>query len=352
MVAVTPRALLASAAAAMLLFGCLPDRYSDEELTAKIAAATDGKTSDTGSGQDSLPATGCGNAKVEGTEQCDELPATTCGGCVACQRRRVLDVQNAKALVMLEDTANIQLAAKDGLSIEFWAKPSQLPKADQFAVVATLTQVPATLVTPAVVMGYIYDATKNAAYPTCLYLIGTDSASGIKAVVQSAEPAKAGQWQHLRCVYSATDRRLHLRLNGGTPGSSNAVINKVGKLLDDKSKFIFGAFEAGSDGPPFNGQLDELRIVTGAAADDFGPVPLRYAGNEPGTQLLYHMDLADGDKVVKDSSGNQLDAQQVQFAPTPGFQLAVLPSLPESCYGYSEPDAQCTGASSAPWCAK
>jgi len=96
------------------------------------------------------------------------------------------------------------------------------------------------------------------------------------------------------------------------------------------------------------------RLLASAAAAMllFGCLPDRYSDEDLTAKIAAATDGKTTDTGGQDSSANQLDAQQVQFAPTPGFQQAVLPSLPESCYGYSEPDAQCTGASSAPWCAK
>lgn len=329
------------------LTGCLPDRYTDAQLTARIAAAQDAAGADTSDGI----TTGCGNGKLEGTEQCDDEQAGLCSACVQCERRRVLDVKDNSGLVLLDNTENIQLAAKDGLSVEFWVRPTSLPQNGQFTALATLTQIPAGPTTPALVVGYVHDATKNAAYPSCFYLVGSEGPTAIRAVVQAAEPGKVASWQHLRCAYVASDKRLHLSANGQPASQSTQTITKLGKFLEDKTKLVFGAFEANSDGPAFRGQLDELRVVTGAPAANLTSLAQRYVGNEPGTQLLYHMDEADGARTLLDSSGNQLHAVQIQFSPGLQLRSADLQFATEGCYGFAPAATQCkAGSGLPPWC--
>lgn len=326
---------------------CLPDRYNNAALEAKIAAVKDS----TGADASDAAATGCGNGKLEGTEQCDEEGAGVCSSCVQCERRRVLSVQDNTGLALLDNTENIQLAAKDGLSVEFWVKPSALPQSGQFTALATLTQIPAGVATPALVLGYVHDAAKNAAYPSCFYLVGTEGPTAIRAVVQAAEPGKLATWQHLRCAYVAGDKRLHLSANGQPASQSTQVIAKLGKFLEDKTKLVFGAFEPSSDGPAFRGQLDELRVVTGAAAANVTALSQRYAGTEPGTQLLYHMDEPDGARTLQDSSGNQLHAVQLQFSPSLQLRGADLQFATEGCYGFAPAASQCkAGSGLPPWC--
>ncbi len=347
------RAMLLTCAVTWLA-GCLPDRLTQAELQAKIAAAT-ATDSAAEVGPDTVAGPGCGNGVVEDPEECDEAGAPVCGGCATCQRRRVLKATNAKvtALIPNAKTKSIEKLlgdSKSGFSAEAWFNTSKLPAvngADAFLVVGTVGSPTA----PSWLMGLKREGDKNAMYATCAYSFGPAVAKQF-VFAQSADPVAPNTWHHLRCAISGKTSKVLLSLDGGTVRESATALGKLpgtGKsAFDSNAVLAIGAIAGESDKADqrFDGLIDEVRVVIGAAADDFGQLRYRYIGTELGTQLLYHMDLGPGDKALPDSSVNGLAAQQASA--NDGFGTHVLTSAPENCYGQPADAVQCKVA--APWC--
>lgn len=188
-------------------------------------------------------------------------------------------------------------------------------------------------------------------YATCAYSSGPAVAKQF-VFAQSADPVAPNSWHHLRCAISGKTSKVLLSLDGGTVRESAAALGKLAgtdkSVFDGNAVLAVGAIatEADKADQRFDGLLDEVRVVIGTAADDFGQFRYRYTGTELGTQLLYHMDLGPGEKMLIDSSVNGLAAQQASA--NEGFATHVLTSAPENCYGQPAEAVQCKVA--APWC--
>ena len=345
-----------AAVAGLWLVACLPARYTDAELQAKAAATNAADATASEVAVEVAVGPGCGNGIVEDQEECDENGAI-CGGCSACQRRRALDATSIKAVAVVPNAKaksvdKVLGDSKSGLSIEAWFTTVKLPAidgADAFAVIGTLGGKNSA----SWVMGLKREGDKNAMYATCAYSYGIDAAKQF-VYAQSADPVTAANWHHLRCAISGKTSKMMLSLDGGAVRESANAVGKLTGTGSNKSLFeptaalVIGAIAMESNKPDerFSGSLDELRIVVGSAADDFGQFRMRYTGTELGTQLLYHMDLGPDDKALVDSSVNGLLAQQAST--NDGFGTHVLMSVPENCYGLPADAATCKVP--AAWC--
>jgi len=345
------------AALAGLAAACLPNRLATAELAARVAAAKadGGADASADASADAAVGPGCGNGVVEADEACDDKSGSVCGGCEACHLRRALDV-SSKAVVAAVPNEKVKSIdailsdAKTGLSMEVWFNAAKLPAvngADGFAGMAAVGGV-AAKVAPAWVMGVKREGDKNAMYPTCALTFGPEGAK-VFVVAQGADPVMPGSWHHLRCAVSGKTGKVLLSLDGGPVRSSTNDVGKAPIKFDPATVIGVGAIAADPAKPDqhFVGLIDELRVVVGAAADDFGDFRWRYVGNEPGTQLLYHMDLGPDDQMLHDASVNGLHAQQLSGGT---FGKSALPSVPDGCRGQPEAAAKCQAA--APWCPK
>ncbi len=329
----------AAAALTMLCLACLPDRLDTPALQAKVEATQ-------------AVQVGCGNGKLEDKEQCDDKASGFCGGCVGCQRRRAWHIKDANGLAVVPNTQvkNIDKVlgdSKNGFSVEFWFRSDKLPvKTDKAPAVHTLVAIvvmDSAGKSPGLTMSIARDGDKNAWYPVCIYNLPGPATSQTVAV-QGTDPIVAGSWHHLRCALNDKTSKIQMRFDGGkTLESPNALLKLGAKpFFDPQTLGIIGAVPVHKDdlGQIFTGAMDELRVVTGPHAYDFGQLKYRWSGDEPGTQALYHMDIAPGERLLMDAGSNVVHA----------FSAAVLESQADDCYGFSAEQAQCKAT--APWCGK
>ena len=324
---------------------CLPDRLTPAQLSTKTLAQSDTSTPADATATETVAGPGCGNGAIDDSEECDDKGMGVCTGCVSCKRRRVFNVVDANAVVLVANSKGFDAAladSKDGFSIEMWFNPARLPGADAinaFAVVGTLSDTKA----PAFFFGVKRDQDKNVMFPTCGYTY-VQALQPQTVFAQGADPVAVGAWHHLRCAV-AKGGKLTLSLDGGPLRESTGLVTKVvGKsLFNGGATLGMGAIALEKDKKPneyYLGLLDELRIVAGPSADDFSSFKLRYNGTELGTQILYHMDMQDAAKGFTDSTANGLGASSVAGQP--------LIFATDSCYGLAIDAAQCKVA--APWC--
>lgn len=338
---------------------CLPDRLTSDQIAAKIAAAPKDAASADAEPADTAVAVGCGNGVVEDKEQCDLKPAGICSGCVKCERRNVWKVDGDYAAVVapnaLSNPKNIDKLTADsktGFSVEFWFSTAKYPAANGADVVVALALPADNSKSPAMVVGVARDGDKNVMFPTCAYTYQQALQSTVVAA-QAVDPILPDTWHHLRCAFSAKTNKLLLSVDGGVVRESATAVAKIlGKSLFDPGTWLLvGAVPFNKDKPKdhFLGKVDELRIASGAAADDFKMFKYRYDGTELGTQLLYHFDFAADDTVVPDASANGYAAQQVfNDGGTAKFGSHGLAVGPDDCYGFPPEQANCKSA--APWC--
>lgn len=332
------------------LLGCLPDRMDAATLDAKVQQAQ-------------VAQVGCGNGKLEGNEQCDDKAANYCGGCADCQRRRAWTVNNDNALVVVPNTQvksidKVLAESKNGFSVEFWFRSDKLPvktdKAGAVHTVVAISVLDAAGKSPAMTMSIARDGDKNAWYPVCVYSLPGPVVTQTVAA-QGADPIQAGKWHHLRCALNDKSNKMQLRVDGGKVVESTTALTKLGAKpwFDPQTMGVVGAIPLHKDDPGqvFSGALDELRVVTGPHAYDFGPLKYRWVGDEPGTQILYHMDLEKTDRTLVDATANAAHAEQASMVSGKLlFSASALESQPDGCYGFSAAQAQCKVA--APWCGK
>lgn len=336
--------LLCCLALALGAASCLPDRKSDEELAQALDAYAAAHPADV------VAAQGCGNGKVEGQEQCDEVGANQCSGCEKCQRRRSLLISSAQDVATYggKGISNLVEHAADGFSMEFWFSPDALPNTDSAHMMAALagTALVGADNQPGFAVLLATDAVKSASYVTCAYWPHIkDTKVGL--FLQGADAIKIKAWHHVRCAWSGKDLVMRMWLDGQAPTETAKVASKPAQLFDASSTFFVGALiDKAASG--FSGRIDELRILVGAAAADSGVWRYRYVGNEVGTQLLLHMDEPDEATFLRDSSANALDPHQTSKPLLPKQPEKALHFAPEDCYGFSHAQATCKNA--APFC--
>lgn len=347
--------LLASSVLGCCLGACLPDRLDTAQLSAKISQAD--------ASSDQASATGCGNGVVDDKEQCDNKNAGPCSGCVQCQLRHAWHLNDGNALVALPNTkvtniTSVLADTKNGLSVEFWFNSAKLPVKTANAVSADILVaigVPnESSKSPNFVIGLSREGDKNVMYPTCAYSYG-GGLTDVVVYVQGADPIAKDTWHHLRCAISGKTNRVQMRVDGGEVRQSATTIKLTGikPLFDEKTMGIIGAIPANKDTPNqhFTGKLDELRVVVGNHADDFTVFKYRYDGTEPGTAVLYHMDIGPEQTDLPDATTKGLHAEQLSFINGNAlFGAKHLAAGADGCYGFAAEATTCTVA--APWCAK
>jgi len=317
---------------------CLPATLSDAALQQKIEKAQAAKTP-------------CGNGKVEADqgEVCDDGNRLACDGCEGCELRRALAVGDAKGVAVLSDAAKLGITATSNFTAETWFNAHTLPVAAGTLVFAAVGK-PGAAPDAAgfFAMGLYRPDSKKAVYPVCaLYRTASLIAQGI-------DPVAADSWHHMRCVYLAGVNQLSIIADGKESQKGIGLLKSPGKVFDAGAWLMIGAVpNEKAPGELFKGMLDEFRITAGDLADVGATVHYRYAGDEPGTVLLYHMDLGETDRVLADASANHWNAEQVSVAGIPVKQEAVLPSAIDACYGFTEDQRSCEPPPTpAPaWCA-
>lgn len=334
---------------------CLPDRLDSAQLSAKISQA------DVASDQAS--ATGCGNGIVDDNEQCDSKNGGPCSGCLQCQLRQAWHLNDGNALVALPNTkvssiAGVLADSKNGLSVEFWFNSAKLPIKTANAVstdIIVAIGVPSeSSKSPYFGIGLSREGDKNVMYPTCVYSYGA-GLTDLVVYVQGADPILKDTWHHLRCAISGKTNRVQMRVDGGEVRQSATSIKQTGikSLFDEKTMGIIGAVPANKEAPNqhFIGKLDELRVVIGSHADDFTVFKYRYDGTEPGTAVLYHMDIGAAQTDLPDATTKGLHAEQLSFVNgNPLFGAKHLAAGADGCYGFAAEATTCKVA--APWCSK
>ncbi len=347
--------------ASLIATACLPSRIAQGELDEMAATGVvdpvDASGADTtqadGNPADTSGATGCGNGKVEGKEECDFSGANWCNGCDKCQRRTTWKIDGNDAMVTAVVPADMAAAlgeATTGFSLEFWFKASQLPSATDSAGIAAVAG--KSLAGPAFAVALVRDQSKNAAYVTCAYVPKqNDTSTGL--YLQGNNAIKVGEWHHVRCGWSAADQMMMLSQDGADEPATLKAVSKPTQLFESDSTFIVGSLSLGIGKAGFKGELDELRMVTGANASNFKFFQARYSGEGQGVALLLHMDEAEKSTLLMDSSTKNLHMRQTSKQPL-GFDFEKVPLVfqPESCYGYSQPQINCAPAAQpkAPFC--
>ena len=341
--------------AALACVSCLPDSLTDKQLKARIADAG-GSTGDSTSSDIAVGPT-CGDNQIGSSEQCDDGNAITCDGCAGCSLRTALDVTNAKSVATVTDnTVPLLLDGKTSFSYEFWFNMHKVPSSKGFAGMVAIAK-PTDGGALAFAIGLLRtDNVTSTTLVQCLLARGSSQRipgqlDGFSVV--GPDPVAPNTWHHVRCMYSTQDDHLHMAVDGGLPQA-----NKFGKLTGkpsfaNGSVLFVGAVPTEKDGPThYSGLLDEMRVATGNSAEDWQSFKPRYAPEDPGTVLLYHMDLPAGSLTLLDASANKLNADQATFAgalPTKkDTPLALVADT--SCYGFQDKDLTCPPGSLPPWC--
>ncbi len=322
-----------------LALGCLPDRKDVSSLLSQEGDSA---------GQDSQSdgaATTCGAGKLQGSEQCDSAGANWCSGCDKCDVRATWKVAGEADLATAaakDGMAAVWASAAGGFSVELWFKPQQLPGPTDSAAMVAVTGLLQTA--PAFVIALARDKVKGSVYATCAYLTHqNDPANGL--FLQGGDAIKVGVWHHLRCAWSASEKVMKLSQDGDTAVVSAKASLQPVQLFDASSWLTVGSISLDAGKPGFVGELDELRILTGASSDNFKSFQPRYGAEGGDTALLLHMDQATGATRLSDSSSSQRDLKQSSKGPVGyKFETSPLSFLPESCYGLTEAQIKCKPA--------
>ncbi len=319
------------------LAACLPSTLSDTALQQKIDQAQSAKNP-------------CGNGKLEPDqgEECDDGNQLACDGCEGCQLRRAMSVTDAKSVAAISDASKLGITAATNFTVETWFNAHTAPvAAGTLAFAGVGKPGAASDAAGYFAMGLYRPDAKNAVYPVCAM------SRTATLVAQGLDPVALDSWHHIRCVYLAGSNQLSISVDGKDAQKGAGLLKSVGKLFDSGSWLMIGAVpNEKAPAELFKGLLDEFRIAAGESADIGTSVLYRYEGNEPGTVLLYHMDLADTARVLIDASDNHLDADQVTVAGIPVKQESVLPSAIDACYGFTEEQRSCEPPPNPapPWC--
>lgn len=331
-----------AALAAWAQLGCLPDR---KDVSALAMMDPDAVTSPDGQA-DGSPAPGtCGDGKLQGSEQCDNTGASWCSGCDNCQVRNTWKISGEADFATgaaKDGLGKVWASAASGFSVEFWFKPQQLPSGTDsmamFAVTGLQSGSPAMVVALARAQG------KGAVYSTCAYLTKQGDL-GTATFLQGSESVKVGVWHHVRCAWVAADKVMKFSQDGEQTAVSPNVGSPPLQLFDSLSWLMLGAVTLEAGKPPFLGELDELRVLTGATSGMFQEFNARHDAAATGTELLLHMDQATGAPRLSDSSAKEIDLKQTtKGGPVFKFEQATLTFLPETCYGFTEAQLQCKPA--------
>jgi hypothetical protein len=349
------RAVLRAAwlAALLSLPACLPNTLTDQEIQARIA---DAKTSDTaGSGQDVAVGPGCGNGKIEGSEQCDP-GAVSCGGCDQCQRRHVLDVGSQTDAVKTPLADKYLISDKADQSYSTWFKlsavppPGTMPFLMRFVAVSVKEQY-------AVLAGIARASDKvDSVYPICAIYVWGPAIAGQpalvidKLVVNGKNEVTLNAWHHMRCVLTNNAGKLGISVDGSPLTSEKVDFNLPQTTKASGALFAFGALPSLLGTKSFTGQLDEVQVAVNLPLNQQSQVDRRIV-DASGSLGLFHLDGKEGDASVQDSAPNAADAGQVTWNGKDFVsQNAPLHFSAEDCYGFGAAGAQCTAAPKAPWC--
>lgn len=331
--------------------GCLPDQLTDAQISDKIADAGGPKANpDAVASADLSSGQTCDPAKAnDGT--CDDKNETICDGCYNCKLRTTLHVQSDQALAAA--TTVPQLAfdfAKTSFSVDAWVKVDDAPSNGKLAPLVALTRAPQAGGIPA--SGYVIMAATHLLNDTQVgCLVGNvGDKDPMQFVVKAVE---LGKWHHLRCIWDSKDNRLSMVVD-----ASAALLSTVGKAgaptaVTNLNALLIGRLPSAADAGtvPFVGEVDELRILSGAEATNLSNFHYRYSGDDAGLVALYHMDLGQDAKILHDASKNNIDLKQTSKfnGLTTKYQDTPLPTSPETCYDFKDADVNCQ-SSSAPWC--
>ena len=323
-------------AVAWTALSCLPER--------KDTSAASQQQSDTGNQDASADSASapCGDGKLQGSEQCDSAGANWCTGCDKCQVRNTWKVSGESDLASgsaKDGLAKVWTQSATGFSVEFWFKPQALPAANESSAMFAVWGIPAN--SPAMVVALARDQAKGAVYVTCAYLPKqSDPSSG--TFLQGGDQIKVGVWHHARCAWVAADKVMRFSQDGEPTVSSPKIINPPAQLFDSLSWLMIGHISLDQAKTGFLGELDELRLLSGAASNTFNDFQARYDQPTSDTELLLHMDQATGAPRLSDSSDRQLDLKQtVKGQAVFKFEQAPLSFLPETCYGFTEAQVKC-----------
>jgi len=343
-----------AAFALVAVTGCLPDQFTDAQIAEKIADASGGDAAGpetVAADQQTAGQTCAPPVAVDGT--CDDKNAVICDGCYNCKLRTSLYVHSDQALAAATTVPQLAVDfAKTKFSVEAWVKVEDAPTNGKLAPLVALTRASQVGSIPA--SGYVVMAATHLLNDT---QVGCAVGNvGDNDPMQFAVKAvELGEWHHVRCIWDSKDNRLSLVVDDNDALPSK--VNKTGAptAVASLNALLVGRLvSAEDDGTvPFVGEIDELRILTGAEATHLNNFNYRYSGDEAGLVALYHMDLGQDGKILHDASKNNIDLKQTsKFAGLmTKYQDAALPSLAETCYGYIDKDVNCK-SSSAPWCSK
>lgn len=334
--------------------GCLPDKLSDEVVTARITAAQDGAAS-TG---DVAGGAVCGNGKLEGDEQCDPGAEKSCGDCEKCRFRRAMDVAGMADVAKTPIADKYVIGEKVDRSYSAWLRMQTVPSAGGYPVLGHSLVSKNGALTVAVGLYRTSDKVESV-YPACIVAIVQPGLVPLKpdetnVIVTAKNEMPVHSWHHVRCLFIG-GAKIGISVDGGDPVFQALPAGKLPNLSGGSGFMIFGGL-AGRDAngketnKTFVGQIDDVQLVTNPASETFTVIERR-ASNENKSVSVFHMDAADGDSSLRDSAPAAADAGHVQWNATSKNyegQSQPLRFVGEDCYGFG--DAPCSGGKKAPWC--
>jgi hypothetical protein len=239
-------------------------------------------TSSAAEGSSGSPLDGCGNARVEPGEECDDGDDDPCNGCDGCLRRTFLVLDGGDGhRVEIADAVGAPLRLLDTpLTVEAWMRIDG--DADDVEIMRR--------------------GAGNSGWRLGLRSVGVIATvfSGFDHTVDGVAPPGSG-WHHVAWTYDLASSRLYL---DGVPIGEQAASSAV---LETDAPVRIGALMSGT-GEIFGhtpGRIDEVHVSTVVRYP--GPfVPVRRHEPDASTALLLHLDEGEGDEVIDASPSAHL----------------------------------------------
>ncbi len=266
--------ICATVAAFSLLLGCLPERISEEELDQKINEAL------------------CGgdNAAADDNESCDDGNKKACDGCEQCGARRVLSVEGASDLLVVQtgDFETLKPTKADSFALSLWFKPKKKLVADKLSVLVGRREQGGER---GFAIGLVGVNGGNGVAPAC----GIAANKGEGAWVMAYDYAlKPDEWHHIVCGYNGDKKVIGVAADLNPLKEVNAKIAKgEGPIFADNDLIGLGFFKGdaaiGDNTVPYVGLIDEVRWSNEYPAK-LPKFERRYENDLSSTVFLFHLD--------------------------------------------------------------
>ncbi len=284
---------IAIAAALCLLWGCLPERLTEEEIDDKVIEALCGST----------------DVPADDNESCYDGNKSACDGCENCGARRVFNTTEQLDVVIVQTAGyeTLKTTAQDSFSVSFWFKPKKSLVDGHISTILIRGKEGSKRV---LVVGIMGAPGGNAVVPACIMNGKKSPHKAGDEVIAYDSLLKVDQWHHIICAYNGAERKVGVAADLGQlkEVSSNLPKGAKGQLFEDDDMIAIGHIEfgtgVGKKEAGFVGLIDEVRWSNTYPASP--PVlKRRYDDNLADTVFLFHMDgpAAGADYQIKSANG-------------------------------------------------